>query len=417
MSEWKEYKLGDFTSLITKGTTPSTIGGSFTDTGINFIKSESLNYEGIIDVSKFVFIDEKSNQLLKRSILKEKDILFSIAGIYLGKIGVIEKQHLPSNTNQACAIIRLKHNKVDYKFIKQYFTEKSFIKYVNSLTGQAAQPNINLTDLGKLKLYLPPLPEQHRIASILSTYDELIENNIRRIAILEQTAEQIYKEWFVRMRFPGYENTEFEKGVPKGWEWKKVGEIFKTSSGGTPSRQKEQEYFGGNIDWIKTGELKDSYIFDSEEKITDAGLQNSSAKLFPPDSLLMAMYGVNIGQLGISVKPSTANQAVCVFSPKAPKEYSLYYSYFYFKSIRSHLFNISMGAAQQNLSQEIIKRLNFLKPEKNLLSSFNKIQKPIFELLLKLSLQDQNLKQTRDLLLPRLISGKLKVKEAEKEID
>lgn len=226
-------------------------------------------------------------------------------------------------------------------------------------------------------------------------------------------AEQIYKEWFVRMRFPGYEDAEFEKGVPKGWEWKKVDEVFKTSSGGTPSRQKESEYYGGEIEWIKTGELKDTFIFESEEKITESGLKNSSAKLFPPYTLLMAMYGVNIGQLGISVKPSSANQAVCVFTPRNVEEYSLYYSFYYFKSIRSHLFNISMGAAQQNLSQDIIKRLSFLKPTPALLKSFDTIQKAMFDLKLNLEQQNQLLKQTRDLLLPRLISGKLRVKDAE----
>ncbi len=220
MNSWNTTYLKEISELITKGTTPTSVGGQFTDYGINFIKSESLNYEGVMNDSVFAFIDEESNKKLKRSILKENDILYSIAGIYLGKMGIVKAKHLPANTNQACAIIRLKHEIVDIKFIKQYFCERSFINYVNSLTSQSAQPNINLTDIGNLKLLLPPLPTQQRIASILSAYDDLIEVNNQRIKLLEETARELYKEWFVRMRFPGHKEAKFVKGVPEG-----VGEV------------------------------------------------------------------------------------------------------------------------------------------------------------------------------------------------
>ncbi len=395
MSEWKEYKIGTIAQESRVLYEPS--------------QKEEVPYVGLEHISqgdlRLIGVGKSTETMSTKKAFKKGDILFGTLRPYFRKV---VRPGFDGVCSTDISVLRAKKDN-SQEFLFYLIASQPLIDFASVISNGTKMPRAKWKVIAKTEWKLPEPKEQNQIGRILSAYDELIENNMRRIAILEQTAEQIYKEWFVRMRFPGYEKVEFEKGVPKDWEWKKVEEIFKTSSGGTPSRQKEQEYFGGNIDWIKTGELKDSYIFDSEEKITDAGLQNSSAKLFPPDSLLMAMYGVNIGQLGISVKPSTANQAVCVFSPKAPKEYSLYYSYFYFKSIRSHLFNISMGAAQQNLSQDIIKRLNFLKPENNLLSNFNKIQKPLFELILKLSQQNQNLKQTRDLLLPRLISGKLKV--------
>ncbi len=160
--------------------------------------------------------------------------------------------------------------------------------------------------------------------------------------------------------------------------------------------------------------FQNNSIYDSEEKITESGLKNSSAKMFPSNTLLMAMYGVNIGQLGISVKPSSANQAVCVLTPRQPDEYSLFYSFYFFKAIRAHLFNISMGAAQQNLSQDIVKRLNFLQPNQHLLKAFDNIVKPLFDQKQNLEQQNLTLQQTRDLLLPRLISGKLRVGPGEK---
>ncbi len=380
MSEWKEYLFKEVAWL-------------------NYGKSlpERDRKDGIYPVygsGGIVGYHEKPYVKSKGLVIGRKG---SVGTVYLSK-----KPFYPIDTVYYIDEID-KHHQFEFFY---YYVQKLGLENFNN---DAAVPGLNRNLVHKLKIKLPPLPTQRRIAAILSAYDELIETNNCRIKILEQMAEQIYKEWFVRIRFPGHEKAVFVKGVPKGWGWKKVEEIFKTSSGGTPSRQKEQEYFNGKINWIKTGELKDSFILESEEKITESGLKNSSAKLFPPFTLLMAMYGVNIGQLGISVQPSSANQAICVFTPKQSNDYSLYYSFFYFKSIRSHLFNISMGAAQQNLSQDIIKRLNFFHPDSNILLKFDKIQKPIFDLKLKLELQNQNLKQTRDLLLPRLISGKLRV--------
>lgn len=415
MSEWKVYKVGE-KCLVGDGAHASI---PRVDVGIPYLSSKNFKTEGI-DLSDVSYISpsdyEKHFRENSKALTKPKsnDIILSI----IGSIGAPYLINPSDNfgISSSVAIIRPSEQIVS-KYLFYYLKTSAVQNYVEAIKSGAAQGFLSLEMIKSIPLTYPELPIQHRIASILSAYDDLIENNNRRIALLEQMAEQIYKEWFVRMRFPGYENTEFEKGVPEGWEWKKVEDVFKTSSGGTPSRQKEQVYYGGNIDWIKTGELKDTFIFDSEEKITDSGLKNSSAKLFPPFTLLMAMYGVNIGQLGISVKPSSANQAVCVFSPRESEQFSLYYAFFFFKSIRSHLFNISMGAAQQNLSQDIIKRLNYLKPKTSLLLDFESIQKPMFYEILKLSQQNQILKQTRDLLLPRLISGKLRVKDAEKEMD
>lgn len=408
MSEWKDYKLGELAILITKGTTPNASEGGFSSEGVKFIKSESLNYECIIEDTKFVFISEETNRKLKRSILKENDILFSIAGIYLGKTGIVKKQYLPANTNQACAIIRLNHELVNYKFIAQYFTDKSFINHVNSLTAQSAQPNINLKDISNLKLYLPPLQTQQKIANILGTYDELIEVNNERIKILEETAQSLYKEWFVRFRFPNYQNTEFIKGVPKGWEMVRVDSLYKTSSGATPSRDNPEYYENADINWVKTGELNDSFIFETKEKISELGLKKSSAKLFPPYTVIFAMYGNTIGQLGIITEPSATNQACCALLP-ITDDYGYQFIFLTLYFHRNAIISLGMGAAQQNVSQEEIKKYKILKPDKELVLKFNEIISPIFNQIEILQQQNTELRQIRDRLLPRLISGKLVV--------
>ena len=249
---------------------------------------------------------------------------------------------------------------------------------------------------------------QQRIASILSAYDNLIENNNKRIRLLEQMAENLYKEWFVRFRFPGHENAEFENGLPKGWKREKIGKVYNTCSGGTPSRVNEDFYNNGSIPWVKTGELQDCLIHDAEEFITEDALKRSSAKLLPNHSLLMAMYGVNIGKLGILRKEMTCNQAVCAFLPKTADQ-TFYYLYFYLKGIRNYLLSISFGAAQQNLSQALIKNVRIMIPHNDTLQKFENKVSCYFDQISIYQRQNEQLSRQRDLLLPRLMSGKLEV--------
>lgn len=221
-------------------------------------------------------------------------------------------------------------------------------------------------------------------------------------------AENLYKEWFVRFRFPGYETAEFENGIPKGWEREKISKYYNTSSGGTPSRSNEQFYINGNHPWIKTGEVKDTIIIDTEEHITDEAIKRSAAKLIPTKSVIMAMYGVNIGMLGYVDSEMTCNQACCVFSDK--RDFSTkHYLYQYLKSIREYLLLISFGAAQQNVSQELIKNIKIVMPTDNIVIKYERKIDVIYNSIKSLMYKNKNLIKQRDLLLPRLMSGKLEV--------
>ena len=390
-------------------------GIHYVDFGIPVVRGTNLPFDKKFSNEDFVYVSYEKAKKLSSNTAYPGDLIFTQRGT-LGQVGIIPfRQFERYIISQSQMKLTVDISKADPLFVYYYFRTKECLVRIENLALSSGVPHINLGILKGFKIPSPPLPIQQKIASILSSYDELIENNTKRIKLLEEMAEGIYKEWFVRLRFPGYEKVKVVDGLPEGWEWKKVEDVCKTSSGGTPSRLKETEYYGGEIDWIKTGELKDTFIHNSEEKITEVGLKNSSAKLFPSDTLLMAMYGVNIGQLGISVKSASANQAVCVFNPIIKNEYSLYYTYFFFKSIRSHLFNISMGAAQQNLSQDLIKKINFLKPFAETLNKFDLIVKSFFEEIKVLQQKNQLLQETRDLLLPRLISGKLSVEHLVEE--
>jgi type I restriction enzyme S subunit len=197
MSEWRPVSLGELTELVTKGTTPPAIGEGFTDQGINYIKSDAVGYEGQINKSLFAHISPEMHDKLKRSQLKEDDILFSMAGAFLGKSGLVAADMLPANTNQALAIIRLKKEVTTPRFIYYFLRQKSTVEIVNNMSGQSAQPNINFQEIKSIELVLPPLPEQKAIASVLSSLDDKIDLLHRQNKTLEAMAETLFRQWFV----------------------------------------------------------------------------------------------------------------------------------------------------------------------------------------------------------------------------
>ncbi len=290
----------------------------------------------------------------------------------------------------------------------KYLTYKLNGLSLGRFSGQAAQPGLSVTKLARLRIEMPPKWYQDKVAGILYAYDNLIEVNNKRIKVLEQMAENLYKEWFVRFRFPGHEKADFENGIPKGWRRGRISEFYTTSSGGTPSRELDEYYVDGTIPWIKTGELQDCLLIDTEERITEVAVKKSSAKFFPKDSVLMAMYGVNIGMLAYSTMDATCNQACCVFRDKGNIS-TKHYLFQCLKSIRDYLLLISFGAAQQNLSQDLIKRVRIVMPDEETVIRFEQKIEPLYNEIKHLLKANACLIRQRDLLLPRLMSGKLEV--------
>jgi len=226
------------------------------------------------------------------------------------------------------------------------------------------------------------------------------------MALLEESARLLYREWFVRLRFPGYEHTPVVDGVPAGWDRGSISDFFDTSSGGTPSRT-NPDFYGGEFNWVKTQELDDEFIFETTEKITEAAVNKSSAKLFPANTVLVSIYGgTNIGRTGILAMPSATNQACCALLPLDERAHFIFTA-LYFREQREKLIGMGQGAAQTNISQQVVRALPVTLPGRGLMLAFVEIMLPVFEQLKTLQLQNQKLRTARDLLLPRLMSGEL----------
>ena len=260
-----------------------------------------------------------------------------------------------------------------------------------------------------LKTELPTLHVQKEIASILSNYDTLININTKRIKLLEESARELYKEWFVRMRFPGYEQTKFVKGIPVGWDVKTIDEICDSVGGGTPSTS-NANYWGGKIKWVTPTDITSKQslpLINIEGRITEAGLRQSSTKLLPAGAILMTSRA-SIGFFGICKEQVCTNQG---FISIIPNEENLrMYMLCNLMMRREEIISNANGATFLEISKGRFRKMEMLIPNNDVLSAFEERCSTTFDAVYNLEIQNQKLAATRDRLLPRLLSGGLKVK-------
>lgn len=220
--------------------------------------------------------------------------------------------------------------------------------------------NLKFDDYCKISIPLPPLAEQHRIVAKI---EELFSELDKGVETLKTAQEQlkVYRQAVLKYAFEGkLTNPGVKDGeLPEGWKTSSLGEVFSTTSGGTPSR-KRPDFYNGNIPWVKSGELDQYLISKAEEYITIDAINNSSAKIFPKGTLLIALYGATIGKLGFLGMDAATNQAVCAIFPSS--ELSLNYMYFYLTYRRNDLIKSAVGGAQPNISQTILKELSLVYP-------------------------------------------------------
>ena len=403
MSEWKKVKLKDCCLSISDG---DHLPPPKSNCGIPFITISNIDSTNHIDFGNTLFVPidyyEKLDSIRKP---QKDDLLYSVVGSF-GK-PVLIKENKNFVFQRHIAILRPNNEIADSRFLYYVMLTRDFYMQADSVAIGAAQRTVSLTSLRNMTVELPSLSIQHRIAIILSRYDSLIENYQKQLKLLEEAAQRLYKEWFVDLRFPGHENTKIVDGVPEGWEKKKVGDIVKTTSGGTPSRS-NSDYYLGNIMWVKTKELMDGFIFDTEEKITQEAINKSSAKIVPEASILLAMYGATIGKLGIASKELSCNQACCVLllSKDNPLRWFLFN---WLLLNREFLISQGKGAAQPNLSQDMIKKFELVVPDDNTLLSYHQIVNVLYMRSKYLQSQIRLLTEARDRLLPKLMSGEIAV--------
>ena len=301
------------------------------------------------------------------------------------------------------------HECLDSRFLFYSFLKKGKNNELSGYFTGSTIKHLPREKLALVKVEIPSLPVQKKIADILSAYDDLIENNRRRIALLEEAARLLYREWFVHFRFPGHEHVKITDGLPEGWEGRTFDGVCDSIGGGTPKTGKPEFWNDGDIPWYTPTDITRNSclaLLDSATKITEAGLRGSSAKMLPAGTVLMTSRA-SVGFFGIIETPSCTNQGFISIVPNDPRArmYLLHNLMHRVEEIRSH----AGGATYKEISKGKFRALQVIIPEASLLREFEGQASTFHAQVRNLHTQNQKLAQARDLLLPRLMNGEVAV--------
>ena len=288
---------------------------------------------------------------------------------------------------------------------------------IKSMTGTSGRQRAQKDVIENTKIKLPPLHEQKAIAHILSTLDDKIEVNNQINKTIENMAQAIFKQWFVDFEFPnkdgepykssGGEMVESELGmIPKGWEVRRIGDECFCSLGGTPSRQKS-DYWNGDIPWVNSGEVNNFRIYKPSEYITKLGLEKSATKLLKKKTTVLAITGATLGQVSLLEIDTCTNQSVVGISEN--DKISHVYIYPYVKSVIKKIIGNQTGGAQQHINKGNVEDTKLLIPNKKVLNAYTKLVRPQYDLISSICFENELLTRLRDSLIPKLMSGEIRV--------
>ena len=277
---------------------------------------------------------------------------------------------------------------------------------IKSMIGASGRQRAQKTVLENTIIRAPEIQEQRRIASILSAYDDLIENNSRRIQLLEESAQLLYRKWFVCLRFPGHEHVKIIDGVPEGWEKSTAFEVMEVLSGGTP-KTSVSEYWNGDIPFFTPKDSTNSpYALETEKYISEQGLSKCNSQLYPKDTIFITARGT-VGNLNLAQVPMAMNQSCyALIGNELVTQYFLYYALrFGIDQFKSR----AVGSVFDAIIRDTFKLIPFVVPSIQLIVNFTEWVTPIFRQIDNLLSSNIKLKQARDLLLPRLMNGEIEV--------
>ena len=404
MEEWKDYKIGDICSKVCSGGTPSSKHTEYYDGNIPWLNTKEINFNRIFCTEKCITEEGLNNSSAKW--IEENSVIVAMYGATAGKTAIAK---IPLTTNQACCNLTINHSVADYRFVYYYLSYK-YIELA-SLANGGAQQNLNAQIIKDFEINLPSLHEQELIANVLSSLDDKIEVNRRINDNLEQQAQALFKSWFVD--FEPFKNGEFVESelgmIPKGWRVCRADEVFDINIGKTPPR-KEPEWFTKNTSdniWVSIADMGSCGMFVSEssEYLTNEAINRFNILMVDEGSVLLS-FKLTVGRVAIADTRLTTNEAIARF--QLPRSYYREFLYLYLKQYKyGNLGSTSSIATAVN--SKTIKGMKLITPPEEVISCFSKHTKPLFDKIKVLSQESRRLAELRDTLLPKLMSGELKV--------
>ena len=396
-----EVAISDLGRIVT-GKTPSTKNPAFFDGDYQFVTPSDLDWKTYYCQSTERTVTEDARKAHSNQFIPSDAIMMTCIGNTIGKCGISSRDCL---TNQQINSI-IPATGINSRFIYYLMIQNRELIRGFGLGGGSATPILNKTTFSKIRLRVPLRSHWARIASTLSAYDDLIENNQRRIQLLEQSAQLLYKEWFVHLRFPGHEHITITDGVPEGWKKKNALDVMDVLSGGTP-KTSVPDYWNGEIPFFTSKDTTDyAYIFSTERTLTEEGLRNCSSRLYPKDTVFITARGT-VGKINLAQTDMAMNQSCYALVAKPP----LNQQFLYFAMVENveQFRSRAVGAIFDAIIRNTFKLIPFVVPETKLIARFTDTISPTLRQIDVLSTEIRKLTQARDLLLPRLMNGEISV--------
>ena len=394
-------QINSICSLVTSGGTPLTKNLSYYNPPeIPWLKTAEVNYCRIYDTEKYISKEGLNNSSAK--LIPENSVIVAMygQGDTAGRVAI---NKIPLATNQACCNLVIDEEKADYQFV--YYALSTLYDKLVSLKNGGAQPNLNAGIIKSIEIPCPPIETQHRIASILSAYDDLIENNQKQIKLLEEAAQRLYKEWFVDFHFPGYEDTPIVDGVPEGWEKCLLSDVADVNKLNLP---KNNEY--DSIDYIDLSSVKKGHILEKTRyKINEA--PGRAKRLAIDGDIIWGMVRPNLCSYALVMHPNKRDVFSTGFAVISSKKvpFSYLYSLATEESFIGYLVNCTNGAAYPAVKPIHFEEAKILKPVDEVLNQFHSIAEPIYRKIEALDKMVISLAGARDRLMPKLMSGEIEV--------
>lgn len=350
-----------------------------------------------------------SDAEMDKSGLMDGDLLFgrrSLVEEGAGKCSMVYKPVGPLTFESSIIRVRLDRTIADPEFFFNYFRSPIGRSKIRAIVGGAAVKGIRGSDLKLVKVHVPPLDVQIAIRQVVAVYDDLIATNQRRIALLEDAARRLYREWFVHLRFPGHESVPVKDGVPEGWSQGSAYDFISILSGGTPKTGVEH-YWSGDIPFFTPKDSPDAfYVLRTEKTLTESGLASCNSRLYPKDTTFITARGT-VGKVALAQKPMAMNQSCYALVPK--QDYDNLFLFAAIKDAVEHFKQVAVGGVFDAIVVDTFKVIPFVLPDAEVTRAFGNVVRLLFQQAETLLLQNRELAKARDLLLPKLMSGQLDV--------
>ncbi len=410
LANWPHMRLGDISLKIGSGSTPRGGDSVYQSEGPAIIRSQNV-YNGVFNYDGLARLSNEHAEQLAGVTVEAGDILLNITGDSVARCCQAPGSVLPARVNQHVAIIRPDREKLNPQFLCYYLISPLMQAYLLSIAGSGGtRKALTKGMIEELHVPSPSQDTQKRIVEIVGTYDALIENNRRRMGLLEESARLLYQEWFVRLRFPGYEHVRIADGVPEGWERRPLGQCVTFLSGGTPSKSRS-DFWEGDIPWISSGEMTIPRIHDSTLHVTAEAIDVGS-RLVPADTILAVVRGMSLAKefrVCITARPVSFNQDLKAFACESTVNPVYLFNALLEQrdQIRDRATEASHGT--KKLDTPVLASVPILLPPSTWQTRFLELVDPLNASWDNLYQQNQKLRAARDLLLPRLMSGEVAV--------